>query len=36
VDYVVEQLEGAGYASTVQPFPFAYTEEDSELVRPSL
>ena len=33
VDYVVEQLEAAGYDATVQPFQFAYTEENSELVR---
>jgi Zn-dependent M28 family amino/carboxypeptidase len=33
VDYVVEQLQGAGYAPTVQQFPFTYTEENSELIR---
>ncbi len=33
VDYIVDQLEGAGYAPTVQEFQFAYTEENSELVR---
>ena len=33
VDYVVAQLQGAGYAPTVQEFPFAYTEENSELIR---
>src|SRR5687767_741167 len=29
VDYVVEQLEGAGYDPQVQEFSFAYTEENS-------
>ena len=33
VDYVVEQLESAGYAPTVQEFPFTYAEENSELER---
>jgi Zn-dependent M28 family amino/carboxypeptidase len=33
VDYVVEQLEAAGYEPTVQGFPFAYEEDFSELVR---
>ena len=33
VDYVVEQLEGAGYDPQVQAFSFAYTEENSRLIR---
>jgi Zn-dependent M28 family amino/carboxypeptidase len=33
VDYVVDQLEKAGYDPTVQPFQFTYTEENSELER---
>ena len=33
VDYVVEQLEGAGYAPQVQEFTFDYFEENSELQR---
>jgi Zn-dependent M28 family amino/carboxypeptidase len=33
VDYVVEQLEAAGYAPEVQAFEFPYTEENSELIR---
>lgn len=33
VDYVVEQLEAAGYDPTVQEFPFTYAEEFSELER---
>ena len=33
VDYVVEQLEAAGYTPTVQEFPFTYSEENSELQR---
>jgi Zn-dependent M28 family amino/carboxypeptidase len=33
VDYVVGQLESAGYDAMVQPFPFNYVEENSELVR---
>ncbi len=33
VDYVVEQLEAAGYEPTVQPFQFTYSEENSELER---
>jgi len=33
VDYVVEQLEAAGYDPTVQEFPFTYAEENSELER---
>ncbi|WP_104105363.1 M28 family metallopeptidase [Nocardioides sp. 616] len=35
VDYVVEQLEGAGYDPSVQAFPFQYAEEFSELERTS-
>lgn len=35
VDYVVEQLEGAGYDPVVQPFAFDYFEENSELIRVS-
>ncbi len=35
VDYVVDQLEAAGYTPTVQAFPFTYTEESSELIRVS-
>ena len=35
VDYVVEQLEAAGYSPEVQPFEFAYYEENSELIRVS-
>ncbi|WP_299932044.1 M20/M25/M40 family metallo-hydrolase [uncultured Nocardioides sp.] len=35
VDYVVEQLEAAGYAPTVQEFDFPYFEENSELIRVS-
>ena len=33
VDYVVEQLEAAGYDPVVQPFQFTYAEENSELER---
>ena len=33
VDYVVEQLEAAGYDPTVQEFLFDYFEENSELER---
>ncbi|MGB0098717.1 MAG: M28 family metallopeptidase [Nocardioides sp.] len=33
VDYVVEQLEAAGYDPTIQEFPFTYAEESSELER---
>ena len=33
VDYVVEQLEAAGYDPTVQEFLFDYFEENSELQR---
>lgn len=33
VDYVVEQLELAGYTPEVQPFTFTYFEENSELIR---
>lgn len=33
VDYVVEQLEAAGYDPTVQEFEFPYFEENSELER---
>ncbi|BDZ65413.1 M28 family peptidase [Agromyces mangrovi Wang et al. 2018] len=33
VDYVVEELEGAGYDPTVQAFDFDYFEENSELAR---
>jgi len=35
VDYVVGQLQAAGYSPVVQPFQFAYTEENSELIRRS-
>jgi Zn-dependent M28 family amino/carboxypeptidase len=35
VDYVVEQLEAAGYTPTVQEFEFPYFEENSELIRVS-
>lgn len=35
VDYVVEQLEAAGYDPTVQEFEFPYFEENSELIRVS-
>jgi Zn-dependent M28 family amino/carboxypeptidase len=35
VDYVVEQLEAAGYEPTVQEFMFDYFEENSELIRVS-
>ena len=35
VDYVVEQLEGAGYDPEVQEFIFDYFEENSELIRRS-
>ena len=35
VDYVVEQLEGAGYTPEVQAFEFDYFEENSELIRVS-
>ncbi|MGY1673630.1 M28 family peptidase [Geodermatophilus sp. SYSU D00710] len=35
VDYVVAQLEAAGYDPTVQEFPFTYAEENSALVRVS-
>jgi Zn-dependent M28 family amino/carboxypeptidase len=33
VDYVVEQLEAAGYKPDVQEFTFDYFEENSELIR---
>jgi Zn-dependent M28 family amino/carboxypeptidase len=33
VSYIESQLQAAGYAPTVQPFQFAYTEENSELIR---
>ena len=33
VDYVVEQLEAAGYDPEVQEFTFDYFEENSELIR---
>ncbi len=33
VDYVVKELEAAGYTPTVQEFPFTYSEEHSELQR---
>jgi Zn-dependent M28 family amino/carboxypeptidase len=33
VDYVVEQLENAGYEPEVQEFTFDYFEENSELIR---
>ncbi|KAA9154553.1 M28 family peptidase [Microbacterium lushaniae] len=33
VDYVVKQLERAGYTPEVQEFPFTYTEENSALSR---
>ncbi|PJJ58263.1 PA domain-containing protein [Mumia flava] len=35
VDYVVGQLEGAGYDPVVQEFDFPYFEENSELIRVS-
>ena len=35
VDYVVGQLEAAGYSPTVQQFIFNYTEENSRLIRNS-
>ncbi|MBW9204617.1 M20/M25/M40 family metallo-hydrolase [Mumia sp. zg.B17] len=35
VDYVVSQLEGAGYDPVVQEFTFDYSEENSELARVS-
>jgi Zn-dependent M28 family amino/carboxypeptidase len=35
VDYVVEQLEDAGYDPQVQEFTFDYFEENSELIRVS-
>ena len=35
VDYVVEQLEAAGYTPTVQAFEFPYADENSELIRVS-
>jgi Zn-dependent M28 family amino/carboxypeptidase len=35
VDYVVEQLEAAGYDPEVQEFAFDYFEENSELIRVS-
>ena len=35
VDYVVEQLETAGYSPTVQEFVFDYFDENSELIRVS-
>ncbi|WP_173923090.1 M20/M25/M40 family metallo-hydrolase [Agromyces sp. Marseille-P2726] len=35
VDYVVEQLQGAGYTPEVQEFEFPYFEENSELIRVS-
>jgi Zn-dependent M28 family amino/carboxypeptidase len=33
VDYVVEQLQAAGYSPEVQDFAFPYFEENSELIR---
>lgn len=33
VDYVVAELEAAGYSPVVQEFEFPYTEENSELIR---
>ena len=35
VDYVVDQLEAAGYTPEVQEFEFDYFEENSELIRVS-
>jgi Zn-dependent M28 family amino/carboxypeptidase len=35
VDYVVDELRGAGYSPTVQEFAFDYFEENSELIRSS-
>ncbi len=35
VEYVVDQLEGAGYTPIVQEFEFPYFEENSELIRVS-
>jgi Zn-dependent M28 family amino/carboxypeptidase len=35
VDYVVEQLEAAGYTPEVQTFEFPYFQENSELIRVS-
>ncbi|MGZ8805382.1 MAG: M28 family peptidase [Microbacterium sp.] len=35
VDYVVEQLEGAGYKPEIQEFEFDYFDENSELIRVS-
>ena len=35
VDYVVEQLEDAGYAPEVQAFEFPYFQEKSQLIRVS-
>jgi Zn-dependent M28 family amino/carboxypeptidase len=35
VDYVVEQLEGAGYEPEVQSFQFDFFDENSELIRVS-
>ncbi len=35
VDYVVDQLEAAGYTPEVQAFQFDYFEENSELIRVS-
>jgi hypothetical protein len=35
VDCVVAQLQAAGYSPAVQAFPFAYAEENSELIRVS-
>ena len=35
VDYIVGQLEGAGYDPQVQEFIFDYFEENSELIRRS-
>ncbi len=35
VDYVVAQLEAAGYSPTVQEFMFPYVEENSQLIRRS-
>jgi Zn-dependent M28 family amino/carboxypeptidase len=35
VDYVVDELEGAGYDPRVQEFTFDYFEENSELIRVS-
>src|SRR5262245_5891137 len=34
-DYVVSQLEAAGYSPSVQEFEFPYIDDDSELIRVS-